>query len=268
VARTTGSALRVAILGLGEAGGRLARDLVELGVVVSGWDPAIGPPTGVRSTVGPLEAVEGSQVVLSVNSAHAAAEAARECAAGLAGVELFADLNTAAPSVKVAVANVVAAQGVAFADVALMAPVPNAGLRTPALVSGSGAGRFAETFGPLGMPVEIVGAEPGAAARRKLLRSIFMKGLAAAVVESIEAADAAGCGQWLREEIRGVLEAADGSLLDRLVEGSSRHARRRVDEMEAATALLRELGVEPRVAAASAAQLTGLARLGNVVPAR
>ena len=47
-------------------------------------------------------------------------------------------------------------------------------------------------------------------------------------------------------------------MLDRLVEGSRKHAGRRVDEMDAARELLLELGVEPRIAAASAALLAEL----------
>src|SRR5262249_1402789 len=147
-----------------------------------------------------------------------------------------------------------------------LGPVPGTGLGTPCLASGPGAERFAEIFGGLGMPVENVGPEPGAAAARKLLRSVFMKGLAAAALESLAAAEAAGAGPlrpagggreaggeepWLREEIVAVLSDADGALLDRLVEGSHRHARRRADEMDAAADLVAELGLEPRVAAAA-----------------
>ena len=47
--------------------------------------------------------------------------------------------------------------------------------------------------------------------------------------------------------------------LERLIEGSRKHAARRVDEMDAAAALLVELGVEPRVAAASRSILSELA---------
>lgn len=257
--RQTGNGLRVAILGLGEAGSRLAADLVALGADVSGWDPApTGRVEGVRLAANAAEAVEGTNLVLSVNSARAAVAAARACARGLAGVELYADLNTASPAVKLDVAGVVAKRGTLFADVALLAPVPNRGIGTPVLVSGPGADLFARLFGPLGMPVEVVGSEPGAAAQRKLLRSVFMKGLAAAVVESLEGADAAGCGDWLRAEIAATFESADAALLDRLVDGSRRHAARRVDEMGAACQLLRELGVEPRVAASAASQLATL----------
>ena len=90
----------------------------------------------------------------------------------------------------------------------------------------------------------------------KLVRSVFMKGLAAAAIESSEAAEAAGHAQWLRQEITAVIGEA---LLERLLEGSRSHAARRTDEMEAARDLLLRLGVEPRVAGASAAVLADLA---------
>jgi hypothetical protein len=85
-----------------------------------------------------------------------------------------------------------------------------------------------------------------------------MKGLAAAVLESLRAGRAAGCEEWLREEIAATLAAADASLVARLEDGSRRHAARRVLEMEAACDVLRELGVEPRVAGATAAVLEAL----------
>jgi len=135
--------------------------------------------------------------------------------------------------------------------------VPARGLRTPSLASGPGAAAFVELVGPLGMPVEVVSAVPGDAAERKLLRSVFMKGLAAAAVEGLEAATAAGEADWLYEEIAEVIGAP---LLDRLLDGSRVHAVRRIEEMEAACELLRALGVEPRVAAAAVGVLQQLQR--------
>src|SRR5262249_46475144 len=154
---------------------------------------------------------------------------------------LYADLNTASARVKQAVSDVVTARGAAFADVALLGTVPVTGVRTPALASGSGAEEFAERFAPLGMPVDVVGPVPGAASERKLLRSVFMKGLAAALIESLRAAEASGCEDWLRADIAAALESADEALIERLVEGSRLHAVRRITEMEAAAELLREL---------------------------
>jgi 3-hydroxyisobutyrate dehydrogenase-like beta-hydroxyacid dehydrogenase len=150
--------------------------------------------------------------------------------------------------------------GAGFADVALLGPVPARGLGTPALASGSGARAFADLIGPLGMPVQVVSERAGDAAAMKLVRSVFMKGLAASAVESMRAAEAADCADWLADEIAEVIGRP---LLDRLLEGSEHHAARRFDEMEAATQLLRELGVEPRIAHASAALLSELAEPGK-----
>jgi 3-hydroxyisobutyrate dehydrogenase-like beta-hydroxyacid dehydrogenase len=109
------------------------------------------------------------------------------------------------------------------------------------------------------MPVEVMSDRPGDAATLKLVRSVFMKGLAASALESLQAADAAGHREWLEGEIAAVIGEP---LLERLVEGSRRHAERRVDEMEAARHLLLELGLEPRIATASAAVLGELAADG------
>jgi 3-hydroxyisobutyrate dehydrogenase-like beta-hydroxyacid dehydrogenase len=110
------------------------------------------------------------------------------------------------------------------------------------------------------MPVEVLGDQPGQAAARKLLRSVFMKGLAAASIESLRAARQAGCEPWMRDEIAATLARADEQLLDRLLDGSARHAARRVGEMRDARELLAELGVEPRVTGAAEDWLAQLER--------
>ena len=169
--REAGGLMEVAVLGLGEAGGRLADDLAASGCAVRGWDPA-GAREGIVSASSAPSAVRGADVVLSVNSAAVALDAAQSVAADLGADAVFADLNTSSPALKRDLATAVPGL---FADVALMS-VPVSGLRTPALASGSGGERFAELFRPLGMPVEVVGASLGDAAGLKLLRSVFLKG--------------------------------------------------------------------------------------------
>jgi 3-hydroxyisobutyrate dehydrogenase-like beta-hydroxyacid dehydrogenase len=248
--------LQVAVLGLGEAGGTIASDLVRAGCVVRGWDPvSTAVPAEVERSVGAREAVAGSDLVLSLTTAAHAVEAASDVAAALAFEQVYADMNTTLPTVKCDVAAVVERAGAAFSDVALLGPVPARGLQTPALASGDGAERFVELLRPFGMPVEVVGDEPGDAAGLKLLRSVFMKGLAASVFESMEAAKVRGAADWLRGEIVDVLGQP---LLQRLLSGTVTHAGRRLDEMEAAATYLEGLGVEPRVARASAEWLEEL----------
>ena len=243
--------MQVAVLGLGEAGSLIAADLVAAGCTVRAWDPA-RRPDGIPNAASDLEAVSGADVVLSLTTAAHALEAARRVAGALAPGALYADLNTSAPQLK---RELAAALPVRFADVALVGVVPGHGLAIPALASGAGAGRFAELFRPLGMPVEVVGERPGDAAGLKLLRSVFMKGIAAAAIESIEAARAAGVEGHVRADIAGVLGEP---LLDRLLAGSRAHAARRMHEMQAAAAYVEELGVEPRIATAAAEWLAQL----------
>ena len=206
-----------------------------------------------ESTSGAAAAVDGADVVLSINAAAVAREAARDALPALGPNAVYADLNTGAPALKRELAELV---GERFADVALLGAVPAKGIGTRALTSGPAAQAFAEALGALGMPVQVVSEQAGDAAAMKLVRSVFMKGLAASAVESMRAAAEAGHADWLADEIAEVIGRP---LLDRLLEGSEVHAARRVDEMEAASQLLVELGVEPRIAHASAELLTELA---------
>jgi 3-hydroxyisobutyrate dehydrogenase-like beta-hydroxyacid dehydrogenase len=247
--------MEVAVLGLGEAGSLIAADLVAAGCTVRAWDRA-RQPVGIPKAASDVEAVRGADVILSLTTAAFALEAAASVAGELGADAIYADLNTAAPELK---RELAAALPVPFADVALIGAVPAFGLSIPALASGAGAERFAELFRPLGMPVDVVGSQAGDAAGLKLLRSVFMKGVAAAAIEALEAAKAAGVEDRVRADIAGVLGEP---LLDRLLSGSRTHAARRVDEMQAAAAYLAELGVEPRVATAAADWLAQLLDTG------
>jgi hypothetical protein len=76
------------------------------------------------------------------------------------------------------------------------------------LVSGPAAAGVADAINRLGGNAEVLAGPAGAAATRKLVRSVFYKGLAAAVVESLRAGRAAGCESWLRDNIAAELAAA------------------------------------------------------------
>ena len=242
---------RIAVLGLGEAGSLIAGDLAAAGADVRGFDPLLPPPPGVQARTGDADAVRDADLVLSLNSAHDALSALRAALPALRPGTLWADLNTAAPALKHHLADVAAARGVAVVDVALMAPVPGRGLATPMVASGEAAEVFADLLAGFGVTVELVPGPVGTAISRKLLRSVFYKGLAAAVLEALAGARAAGCEEWLRENISDELAGFDDNALERLVDGSRRHARRRIDEMDAAAQQLTDLNVPPHVATAA-----------------
>jgi 3-hydroxyisobutyrate dehydrogenase-like beta-hydroxyacid dehydrogenase len=250
--------LTVAVLGLGEAGSLIAGDLARAGAVVRAFDPRVPVAGEIRSLDDAATACRGADVVLSVNSAADALDALAQGLPGCAPGTIWAELNTAAPSLKRSVAQA-AGERVRVVDVALMAPVPPLGLRTPMTASGPAARDYAAVLAPYGATVTVVDGALGAAATHKLLRSVFYKGLAAAAVEAMAAARAAGLEDWLRGNIVEELVRSNASTLDRLLAGSVRHAARREHEMQAAAQLLDELGVPPRVSLASRDWLRDLA---------
>lgn len=176
----------------------------------------------------------------------------------LEGNSIYADLSTSAPLLKQQLAELIQDRGSLFADVALMSPIPGLGLKAPALVSGSGAQPFAALINARGGKVEVVGAEAGEAATRKLLRSVVMKGLSALLMESMETARLAGEAEWLWRHLVEQLTTIDEALLRRLLLDAARHARRRVEEMEAALQLMTDLGLPAYMTTATIAHLERL----------
>lgn len=232
----------IAILGIGEAGGALARDLIAAGVQVRGWDPEPHMvPDGLDFTPSNPAAVSGADIVLSVNWASVAVEVATEVAPVLQPAQLFADLNTAAPQIKRDIASIIEKADALFVDAALMDPVPPKGLGTQVYASGSGAEIFAEKMKPLGMPVTYLDRQAGNAATHKLVRSIMYKGVAAVILECLEAAEALNMTEYARAQMLKIIY--DEPMIDRFVNGSIKHARRRVQEMEAVVEMLNSIGV-------------------------
>lgn len=255
-----GHQVKVAVLGLGEAGNRFAADLLQAGATVYGWDPRLVErpsawPPGVDFAASNRAAAAQADVVFSVNLATAALDVAREVAPALRDRQVFAEFNTASPQLKQAACRIVEPSGAGFVDVAVMAPVPPKGLRTPMLISGNAAELFERLMTPLGMDLEYVDAAPGSAATRKLLRSIAYKGFAAVVTECLEAGRRLGLEEHARQQIATLI---DEELIDRFENGSRIHARRRIHEMEAVEELLESIGVAPLASRAALERLREL----------
>jgi 4-hydroxy-4-methyl-2-oxoglutarate aldolase len=262
--------MRAAVLGLGEAGTLYSAGLVAKGWTVVGYDPADNAtPAGVVRAETAEEAVRGADAVLSLVGGKAAAAAAGAVAPALADDAVFADMNAGDPAVKRRIADAVGAHR--FADVSVIGSVPAYGAATAVVISGAGSGRAAQVFGALGASVEDIAGEPGDASARKLLRSTFMKGLGALIVESSAAGRAANAEPWMRGQIAAELNGGEVAL-DRLHDGTVKHAARRATETVAAADLLDSLGQRPvmtRAAAELHHQLadTALAPIDDLVAA-
>ncbi|MBV2364347.1 RraA family protein [Streptomonospora nanhaiensis] len=244
--------MRIAVLGLGEAGTIYAAGFAAAGAAVAGFDPAQAPtPEGVDRAASTAEAVRGADLVISLVTAAHAVNAAAEAAPHLGPAALYADLNAASPRLKQEVAAALGEAAARYADVAVIGSVPKFGPRTALVVSGAAADEVAERFRALGAPVDAIGGVPGDASRRKILRTVFMKGLGAVITEAVDAGAAAGETEWVRAQIAAELAGGEQAL-DRLDRGTRKHALRRAHESEAAADLLASLGVAPLVTAGTA----------------
>jgi 3-hydroxyisobutyrate dehydrogenase len=240
------------IIGLGEAGATYAAALTAAGHRVTGFDPvAPTTPPGVTRAATAAEACEDADVVLVMTGAAAARSVARECLPVLAAGSCYADFTSSSPEVMRELGQLPSQAG--FADVAILGPVAALGEKTPLMVSGPGSKAVADLLGPLGVEVEIAEGEPGAAMAHKLLRSVLMKGLAAVVVEAVNAGRAAGLEQWIRGQIATQLAGDGQAVIDRFLTGTAKHALRRSREMQETESYLLELGVPAEMTAASAA---------------
>lgn len=248
------------MLGLGEAGTIYARALAERGADVVGYDPVVlEAPSGVTRASSVGDAVDGAEIVLSLVGAAAADAVLADALPRMNPAAAFADFNTGAPEQKRALATRAVSSGIPFADVAVMSPVPRAGLETELLASGDGAEAVADALRSYGAPVRVVGSTAGDAAALKLVRSVFMKGLAGLVFESLAAAEKIGAAPEARAQIAGELGPDGNALVQRLLDGTRQHAARREHEMQDARELLDDLGTPTWMTDGTLAWLRSLA---------
>jgi 3-hydroxyisobutyrate dehydrogenase-like beta-hydroxyacid dehydrogenase len=94
--------MKIAILGLGEAGARFANDLAEKGHQVWGYDPEprykLHPD--IQLVESNPEAVSYADLILSVNLSSASIEIAQEIASVAKPHQFFCEMNTSDPQKK------------------------------------------------------------------------------------------------------------------------------------------------------------------------
>lgn len=254
--------LRVAVLGLGEAGSHFANDLSQMGVIVTGYDPKPIRQLNDAVTVekSNLEAAQDADIILSVNLSSVSIRVAEEIKEVLKPHQFFCEMNTSGPEKKQKIATILAPCDAKIVDLAIMAPVPPKGILTPLLASGKFAGDFLTKINPLNLDISMVeNGQIGDAATRKLLRSIVYKGIAAVICEATEAGKVFGMENYIRAQICSLI-GGDNDLINRFIEGSHTHAIRRMQEMEAVVEMLEAQGVEPIVTRATRNNLEKLSQ--------
>jgi len=209
------------------------------------------------------DAVRDATIVIAAVPAAAALEVAAAAAPLLEGDAIYVDTAPLSPEDKRVAANAVGDGGGRFVDAAVLGTVAADGARVPMLCSGSGAKAWRDLALPLGLDVTVLPGPPGQAALVKLLRSVYLKGRDALVMEMLLAARAYGVERAVVESIKGGGEQIPfPQIADRIVTAMAIHAGRRADELAKSAQLLRSAGVEPIVSDAGSARLRWIAGLG------
>ncbi len=166
--------------------------------------------------------------------------------------QLYVDVSASTPGIKEAIWNAVKDTGVNFVDAAMLGSLPKKKHQVPITASGNGAALFKDTMTPYHMDITLAGERAGAASAIKLMRSVFMKGIASLMIEMLEGAHAYGVAD---DVVASLSKSLDGtpfvSHLNRLVTGTGVHAKRRGHELEGSADLLKDVGVEPTMTLAA-----------------
>ena len=251
------SSVKVGFIGFGEVASIFSKPMREKGAEVVVYDVLLSQDKGreileERVRTGgiqfrPLpEVVENADYVLSTVTTQAAKDAAKECSAYLKAGQIYVDLNSMAPSLKVEVGEIIRTSGADFVEGAILGAVGATGAGTHILVGGERGREVAETLTRLGLHVSYYSPEIGKASMFKMLRSIFSKGLEALILELLIAGKRAGLEKDLWKDIADFMTR---NPFDRVAPNWVRtHAvayERRYHEMVQVAETMRELGVEP-----------------------
>jgi 3-hydroxyisobutyrate dehydrogenase-like beta-hydroxyacid dehydrogenase len=153
---------------------------------------------------------------------------------------------------------------VRYIDVAVLAPIYPARHRTPLLIAGSDSHAVAPTLADLSMRASIAGAEIGAAAAIKMVRSVMIKGIEALTLECFLAAARAGVIDEVAASMRNNYPGLDWTkIVPYNLERMAVHGERRAVEMEEVADTLRELGVEPLMTTATVKRQREMAEIGR-----
>lgn len=266
---------RIGLVGYGEVGRILAEDLREQGVSVSAYDLKLGGADeaplrqhaarfGVDLVASHAELAAGAELIVSAVTASQAVPVAEACAPAVRPDAFFLDFNSASPGAKIRAGGLVDAAGGRYVEGAVMTSVPPYRIRVPLLLGGAHATALLPAVAALGFDARVASDRLGVASATKMCRSVMIKGLEAMVIESFTAARAYGVEDAviasLQETFPGIDWEAQGSyFFQRVIE----HGRRRAEEVREVAQTVREAGLTPWSAAATAERQAWVADLAD-----
>lgn len=208
---------------------------------------------GVKIAASNEQAVAGADWIVSAVTADQSLGAVKSTSTHVKPGQVFIDINSVSPQRKRDSAALLEPSGALYVDMAVMAPVQPRGHRTPVLLAGPVDNELRRRFDALEFDFEIVGPEPGAATAIKMVRSLFVKGLEAITVETLLAAAASGCLDYMLKSLSGSYPGLGfPDFASYQFERTVKHGKRRAAEMRESAATLDDPHLYGRLAEAIA----------------
>lgn len=258
-------AMKIGFIGFGEAAFNISQGLGEEGLLgIRATDtmmshPVLGKQIKERAESAKVtlvesatELVQWADIVFAAVPSTYTLDVCNAAKDALTPDKIYADVSASTPNTKQKIWEAIRHTGVLFVDAAMLGSLPTDRHKVPITASGNGAAQLKAHMEPYGMKITLAGERPGAASAIKLIRSIYMKGIAALMIEMLQAADAY---QVCDEVVSSIAASMDSTpfvpTMNRLVKGTAIHCKRRGAELKGSIELLEEAGLNPEIVTAS-----------------
>jgi 3-hydroxyisobutyrate dehydrogenase-like beta-hydroxyacid dehydrogenase len=259
---------RIALVGFGEVGRTLARDLIALGFTdLVTYDIACAASDGtasdrIASESGPGRAAKalgvtasakpqvlaGRDLVICAVTAAQTLVAAETVAKHIDANALYMDCNSAAPSTKQHAARIIDAVGGRYVEAAVMTVIGPKGLQTPMLLGGPHARDFLNDYVQLGLDAKVYADTIGQASSVKMCRSVIIKGIEGIMMECLLSARHYGVEADVLASLNDMFPGQDWTTLSgHMIRRSLQHGRRRAEEMREVAKTVSDAGVTPHM---------------------
>ena len=266
----------VGLVGYGEVGRILAEDLRQQAVKVTAYDIKLRSDQsggtlrdhalshGVLLAASHADLAAASDFIVSAVTASQAVPGAQACAPAVKPGAWFLDFNSASPGAKRRAADLIDGGGGRYVEGAVMTSIPPKRIKVPLLLGGTGAEALAPLLVQLGFDAKVASNELGVASAVKMCRSIMIKGMEALVIEAFTTARGFGVEDAvlasLKETFPGIDWEKQGAyFFQRVIE----HGRRRSEEVREVAETVREIGLTPWSAQATAERQAWVADLAD-----
>lgn len=255
--------IRIGFIGCGEVASTFALAMIQNKARVLVTDTLLEKQGGeaiLRCRLGdaPVEigalsqVVSQSDIILSTVTTQVAVRAAEAAIPHLKSGQVYVDLNSTSPSIKIQIASLMQMAEIDFVEGAILGAVGATGARTQLLLTGPRGKEVAAILNAVGLNCIVFGRNYGDSASFKMLRSVFSKGVECLLLEMLTAGQRAGIAQALMDDIVDLMtkipfdQAAENWIKTHAVAHE-----RRYHEMTQVVETLNELNVDPIMSAAA-----------------